>query len=186
MPVNQKPSQITIEDARIIFRNFSGNEGKYNAKGQRNFNVLIDDELAERLLADGWNVKYLKPYEEGDEPQARLEVKVEYEKGKPPRVVMITSRGRTNLDESTVSILDWAEFEIVDLIINPHYWEVNGKSGIKAYLKTIFVTIREDELEKKYADVPDSAMSSMIVDAEIVDEEAEALPSGRRRAITRG
>lgn len=186
MPSGLKISPLTIEDARIIFRNFSGNEGRFNAKGDRNFNVLLDDDLADQMIQDGWNIKYLKPREEGDAPQARLEVTVSYNpKTRPPRVVMITSRGRTNLDESTVVILDWAEFETVDLIINPYPWEVNGKSGIKAYLKTIFVTIREDELEKKYADVPDSAMSAMVVDAEIVEDEYDALPHGRR-AITRG
>lgn len=152
--VKKRVGNVTIEDARIIFRNFSGKEGTYNAAGNRNFNVLLEPDLAEAMAADGWNVKYLRPREEGDEPQARVEVAVSY-RIKPPRVGLITSRGRTLLGEEHLEILDYADIEKVDVILNPSFWEVNGKSGIKAYLQTIFVTIREDELERKYADVPE-------------------------------
>jgi hypothetical protein len=166
-------NDVVFEDCRIIFRNFSGAEGRYNVKGNRNFNLLLDKEIAEQMLAEGWNVKYLRPREEGDEPQPRLEVSVSY-KGRPPRVVMITSRGRTSLGEDMIGILDWADFEKVDLMIHPYQWEVNGKSGIKAYLASIYVTIHEDELELKYSDVPeiDSAQSA-IMEGEVVSEEIE-------------
>jgi hypothetical protein len=171
--VGTKQLPITLEGCRIIFRNFSGEEGLYNAAGQRNFNVLLGAEEAERMLADGWNVKYLQPREGGDygdEPQPRLEVSVHFGKN-PPRIVLITSRGKTTLDESMVSLLDWAEIENVDMIVRPYHWEVNGRTGIKAYLKSIYVTIREDELEKKYLCVPDSALASITTTQEEPDEQ---------------
>ena len=152
---------VVLEDRRILFRNFSGEEGRYNAKGKRNFNVLLTDEEAQAMLADGWNVKWLQPREDGDTPQARLEVSVHYGKN-PPRVILITSRGKTPLDESMVSLLDWAEIQTVDMIVRPYEWEVSEKRGVKAYLKSIYVTIREDELEKKYLDVPDSATTAIV------------------------
>lgn len=175
---------VTIEDARIVFRNFSGKEGQYNREGDRNFAVILEDELAEQMAADGWNVKYLKPREEDDSPTPYVQVKVKYGKARPPRVVLITSRGRTQLDEDTIMILDWADIELVDLIIRPYEWDVNGRTGITAYLQTIFITIAEDELERKYADVPDSAQnviggtpdllqitdSEEILDAEVLED----------------
>lgn len=163
MPSRLKP--VLIEDARIVFRNFSGAEGRFNAKGKRNFNVLLDDETAEAMLADGWNIKYLQPREEGDVPQARVEVEVGWREGSaPPRVVMITSKGKSMLTEDTVQVLDWAEIEHVDMIIRPYEWDVNGRTGVKAYLKSIYVTIVEDALELKYLDVPDTGQAGLITE----------------------
>jgi hypothetical protein len=146
---------VTMEDMRIIFRNFAGHEGQYNREGDRNFAVLLDDKVAEDMAADGWNVKYLKPRPDDSEPgvdehpQAYLSVSVNF-KGRPPTIVMITSRGRSFLTEAEVELLDWADIIKTDLIVNPYEWAVNGKTGIKAYLKSIYVTIQEDALELKY------------------------------------
>lgn len=147
-----QPNQVTIEDAQIIFRNFEGKEGQYNRKGDRNFAVVIPDaETADQMLADGWNIKFLEPRDEGDLPTPYLSVTVNYQ-NRPPNVVMITSGGRTHLTEDTVETLDWADIRTVDMIINPYVWDVNGKTGVKAYLKSLYVTIEEDELALKYAE----------------------------------
>jgi hypothetical protein len=143
---------VLMEGVRIIFRNFSGKEGQYNREGDRNFAVLLDEKIATVMAEDNWNVKWLRPRpeEEGEEPQAYLPVSVNF-KGRPPRIVLITSRGRTNLDESQVETLDWVDIINVDLIVRPYEWTVNNKSGVKAYLQSIYVTIEEDPLEIKYS-----------------------------------
>ena len=155
---------LSIENAEIGFRNFSGRSDAYNAEGQRNFCVFLDEELAQTLSEDGWNVKYLRPREDDEEPQAYLQVSVAFE-NVPPKIVLISSNGKSTIDEDEVNILDWAEFKNIDLIIRPYNWEVNGKSGVKAYLKTMYATIEIDEFESKYADVPDSAKNSFQEDA---------------------
>ena len=145
-------NNVLMEDVRIIFRNFAGKEGMYNREGDRNFAVLLNPKLAKEMDKDGWNVKTLKAREEGDDEQAYLQISVNF-KGRPPQIVMITSRGRNHLGEEEVELLDWADIRIVDLIIRPYEWAVNGKTGVKAYLQSIFVTIEEDALQLKYADV---------------------------------
>lgn len=160
MSEEARTPNATLENVRIAFRNFAGKEGQYNREGDRNFAVMLDDDIAAQMAKDGWNVKTLKPRDEDDTPQAYIQVTVGYGGGRPPQVTMVSSRGRTNLGEDEVGILDWADIVNVDLTIRPYHWTVSGKSGIKAYLYKIFVTIEEDDLDLKYADVPDSASSS--------------------------
>jgi hypothetical protein len=147
---DDKIDQVLMENVQLIYRNFEGKEGMYNKKGDRNFSVILPPDVAEQMEKDGWNVKYLKAREEGDEEVAYLPVAVNFS-NRPPRIVMITSRARTNVDESMAEVLDYADIKVADLIVNPYTWSVNGKSGIKAYLKSLFITIEEDELERKYA-----------------------------------
>ena len=56
-----EPDKLVVENAQIIFRNFSGNEDKFRQSGTRSFGLILDNELAEKLAEDGWNIKYLKP-----------------------------------------------------------------------------------------------------------------------------
>lgn len=146
---------VLIEDARLVFRNFAGKEGMYNREGDRNFSILLDEKTARVLSVDGWNVKTLKPREEGDNPQPYIQVSVNF-RGRPPRIVLITSRGRTEIDEALVETLDWVEIKKADLILRPYEWSVNGNAGVKAYLKSLYITINEDPLELKYAGLEES------------------------------
>lgn len=145
MPRNDN---VTIEDAQIAFRNFSGKEDKFNKPGDRNFVILLGPELAEQMLVAGWNVKYMKARDE-EPPQAILHAAVSY-KNRPPKILMVTSKNMTYLTEDEVETLDWADIEQADVTLNPYDWEVNGNAGRKAYVSTLVVKIVEDYLVDKW------------------------------------
>lgn len=148
-------NKVILEDVRVIFRNFSGREGMYNQEGDRNFAVELPRDVAEQMAADGWNIKLRKAREEDEEDQPYISVAVEYRKGRPPTIKMISSQTKrsTLLDESTVDILDLVDIAQADLIISPHEWSVGGRSGVKAYLQSLYITIIENPLELKYGDL---------------------------------
>jgi hypothetical protein len=144
----------TLENVTIAFRNFAGKEDLYNREGDRNFVILLDPERERELVAEGWNIKYLKARDEGDTPQPYVQVAVSY-KSRPPKIGMVTSKGLTYLGEKEVELLDWVDIEVADVTLNPYEWVVNGKSGVKAYLQTLFVKIEEDYLQLKWSSYVD-------------------------------
>lgn len=145
---------ISIDNAQIRFRNFTGEPTKFDkVGGKRTFSVVLDPEMAEKLREDGWNIKTWEP-DGAEEPMYHLPVEISY-KIYPPKIWMISGNKKTMLQEDTVSALQYAEFTKVQLIIRPYCWEVNGKSGVKAYLKAMYATIEEDEFEKEYRNLED-------------------------------
>lgn len=142
---NKKKETLIIRDARIIRKDFAGQ--KFNRNGKREFSVILDDPaIAQQMAADGWNIKILKPREEGDLPGYCLPIQARYDNF-PPRVI-VRRPGRPNqeLTEATIHHLDSMDIHRVHVNVNPSRWEVNGKVGVKAYLKSMIVDVNEDEL----------------------------------------
>ncbi len=151
---------LKIENAHVIYKNFAGNRDQYHP-GRRSFSVVLEEADANILEADGWNIRHRPSKADPDEIIHTLPVEARFDNF-PPRVIMIgeTSKRVTFLDESTIGQLDTAAIKNFDLLINPSKWTAAGKSGVKAYLKTAYVTIEEDDLDLKYAALLEEAAKS--------------------------
>jgi hypothetical protein len=143
---------ITLMRVPIIWTNFAGKEGLYNAEGKRTFNIRIDDEVvAFDLLAKGWNIKEMKKREEDDPQRWHLPVKVNYDSRWPPRIFKTNEEGtqRTLLDETTVQMLDLLRVQWADVTVNPFPWESpDGKFGISAYVDTMYAVTEVNPLDE--------------------------------------
>lgn len=167
------PMPFSIEHAIIRFPNFSGVARQYNQEGNRTFALQLDQETASKLEEQGWSVSYLPQLDDEEPPVPILRVAVKWNKDYPqydPRIFEITDFGKRELTESTVAKLDAATILNADLVIRPYSWQIgdpnkpNYKHGVKAMLKTMYVTLDVDDFEKKYAglpDIPDSAANTM-------------------------
>lgn len=156
---------LKAEGVKILkkrFRNFAGEPDRFNPQGgERYFNFEIDDvEMAEKLMADGWNVKTWASRDEGVDPTYYMKVKigryvqfVNMVSGKNV-VELIDDRAEDGVDpQEGLGVLDKADIRHADLVITPRRWE----GGITAYLKSAWFIIDEDPFAHKYVndeDVP--------------------------------
>lgn len=152
----ERMNKLVIDNARLIFKNFSGKGDNYNREGDRNFAVIIDDPNAAEDLADaGWNVRPLVSKDPDEEPTHYIKVKVGF-KVRAPKVRLLSNHKQVFLNENTISSLDFAKIEECGVVISPYMWEVNGKRGISAYLDSMYAKIEDDPFADKYADYADA------------------------------
>ena len=140
MEITFAPKDILqIDDARIVYRNFSGTGSKFNREGDRNFAVVIpDQDIADEPVNRGRNVKIKPQRDEDDMPFMFLPVEIKFnERG--PKVYLQSGDKMVELDEESIDCLDDVDILSVDLDIRPYDWEVNGKQGRTAYLQSIHV-----------------------------------------------
>lgn len=149
---------LQVDDARIIFRNFSGAPSKFNKEGDRNFSLVIpSEEIADALvnakndMGIGWNVKVKDPIEEGELPLMHLKVKLKFN-GRGPQVYLRSGDRVNRLDEDTVGMLDDIDINHVNMDIRPYDDVINGKPFRSAYLQSIEVVQNIDRFAARYAE----------------------------------
>lgn len=143
---------LQIDDARIVFRNFSGAGSKFNREGDRNFAVVISDrEIADAMIKEGWKVRIKPPREEGEDPFMYLPVKVKFGYS-GPNVYVMSGPATVKLDEANVGQLDEIDIESVDLDIRPFDTTTpDGTPTRSAYLVSIEVTQKVDRFAARHA-----------------------------------
>ena len=160
MARKEKPEEITIRGAagnQLIFRNFEGAAGKFNNAGDRNFCLIIDDELAGELQSKGWTIKHTKAKEDYDSV-AYIKIKVGFtlkdgtDNPYPPKIFKIDSSGMRMLDKTNVKLLDGARISNADLVFSAYSYEdrTTGEIRYSAYLRNLYATIEENDLERYY------------------------------------
>lgn len=150
---------LAVENARMIFRNFRGEASTFNAAGNRNFCLLVPKDQALALQEEGWKVKWPRVNnqdDDGRDPYIPVTVRFfshgDEQDGRDPKIFVRNSVNDqfVKYTEKMVGNLDNAEIETVDVVIRPREWEMNGKTGVKAYLKSMWVTLLQDEFYGKY------------------------------------
>lgn len=150
------PSDLMIEDAKILFTNFAGSPTRYNSEGgKREFSVALPLNLVEDLERDGWNIKFRKNADgEFDPERPYLGVKVSY-KFKAPAIWLVAAGRKQLMTEDTVGTLDNITIKTADVVIHPSVYDIRGQQGISAYVKELYVVMDDESASfaSKYADL---------------------------------
>lgn len=145
-------NSVEVVGCRLIFKNFAGRKDKFNEEGRRHVSIVLSEQQADELAEQGYNVKSRPPRQEGDDTLYHLKLNVKFDTaGRPPRVVMVTKKKQTRLDEDIVDLLDDLYIERANVRFRAWEYEPGKRS---AYLQTLFAVVQEDTLGAEFEDIP--------------------------------
>lgn len=150
---NNYDSYVVIENTHLRYPNFAGNASTYNPAGKRTFCVDIPEDMVDKLVADGWNIRQTNPRDPDETPVYFTQCVANFDRIPTPNVWRVSSESKVRLTESNVGILDYDDIEYCDVVLQPYHWEFNGKSGTKGYLKSLYAVVMEDPFSAKYNDI---------------------------------
>lgn len=175
--MKERVNSIILEDTRLMFRNFRGLASRYNAAGYRSFCAVVPDNMVSELKRIGWNIKVLRARNEDENDVYFIKVRVRYS-AYPPKIVLVSGDTRIELAEADVDVLDWGVVESADLVVSGHVWSMNGSSGVSAYLRTLYATVRDtqDPFEEKYRDLKSDSERLRFCGCKEIKDDVESRP----------
>ena len=143
-----------INDAKLIWCNLCGRAAQYNEDGQRNFNVVLDEDSYNRLKDAGVNVRIRPSRDESAEPQYLLKVNLGYD-FRPPVIYIDNGENERELSVGELSIIDDAAMDgtisHVDLSFRASRSRRRTDNyGLSAWLKSMYVRIEEDPIVRRH------------------------------------
>lgn len=145
-----------VENAQIKwpFSHFDGRQDTFNDEGDHNFTVIVDEERAQEMMAEGWPIKVMDGREEGDPPEYLLKVKISYRYEAPP-IFFIKGDKRYRAGKEDLADIKRATVQQIDVIISPKPWIHGRDTGITAYVKEMYVLINQSRFGEKYSEYRD-------------------------------
>ena len=144
---------INITEGQIAYSNFSGNPTQYNPEGgKRSVTFVIPNEIADDLKAEGWPVRE-QNFDDGTSRyllDAAFLFRTRNGQPRDPKIFIVRDKKLIHVTEDTADALDRADIVSVDAVIAASYWEYAGRSGIKAYINSMYLTIKENPIDAKY------------------------------------
>ena len=148
-----KVNDINIYDGEIAYSNFSGRPTQFNPNGGvRTVTFVIPPDIADSLIADGWHIRE-QIFDDGTSRfllEAKITFKTRTGQIRDPKIFIIRNDGVIHITEDTVSTLDRMEIVNAEAVIGPFYWDWGGKSGITAYVNSLYITVKENPIDEKY------------------------------------
>jgi hypothetical protein len=147
---------IRVENAVLMFRNFSGNPTNFNPQGgKRTFSLCLPKEWADILKQDLWNVKE-RQLDDG-EVIYHTEIVVNENSQYPPHLYLLSEfmgkKAMTLLQPEQYKKLDQDMIVGLDLEIHPFEHGRGTPGSKKGYLKNLWATLQSvNDFGGKYAD----------------------------------
>lgn len=156
MPYNN--SNNRLDDFRNVeikigkWNNFTGEKrpigktGKYTQPGKRYFKIVLSEELAQTLIAEGYRessggIQFVPAIEEGNRDQWILQVNIAYSERSTPDIAIENSRGNIiPYTEHDVDKLQTTALGPSDIVVRRYYGD-DGKCS--AYLQGAIFRLSE-------------------------------------------
>jgi hypothetical protein len=131
---------LILKNAKLIFRDFAG-----EFEILPSFSILLDKEMADSLVKQGWTIRWIASRELYGEKKPFIRVAIDFNGPMPSTIVKVTDDGHILMTKEEIGMLDTVEFDNVNLVVYPCHWHTDtGKTGVRAYLDSLEVTIKEN------------------------------------------
>jgi hypothetical protein len=130
---------IRINNAELIWHNFAGRKELYYRAGYKNFTLILEPSMYEKLKSQGYNIH--KSSFTGDSEDEIPYLNVAVSNTESPEIFIITPDYKYSINVDKSFILDRICLKKMNCVIHPFQWTIRDRTGIKPYLKEIEVFI---------------------------------------------
>ena len=143
---------LKINDARIIYRDFSGQNTNFS-NGDPSFSIVIDDEhIAQALESAGYNIKRPDPSkirDDGTTLPIHMKIKIKFN-NYGPDIYLVTNGVITKVPQERIADLDHLRLVGADMDIRGWDYDYAGRKGRAAYLNSLKVYQQVDRFAEEY------------------------------------